>query len=210
MHTIIDISKWQRQVDFDQLKTYLAPGGFLSVIVRAGYGASGRTIDQFAHRNLTEAKRAGLPVGLYWYAPEPLASLKQVNNIVEKLEDFARLYKPEYPLFLDVEGEQNWQSLERPLNHFITQMTNRGMYPGLYGSEQVLYKRVNMENIAPDLNWARWVAKYSNKEPACDWDIWQYTSKGKIPGIVGNVDKNRCQKDYKKIIKERKLNFWTS
>lgn len=210
MHTIIDISKWQGQVDFDRLKTYLAPGGFLSVIVRAGYGGSGRTIDQFAHRNLTEAKRAGLPVGLYWYAPEPLTFLKQVNNIVEKLEDFARLYKPEYPLFLDVEGEQNWQSLERPLNYFITQMTNRGMYPGLYGSEQVLYKRVNMENIAPNLNWARWVAKYSNKEPACDWDIWQYTSKGKMPGIVGNVDKNRCQKDYKKIIKERKLNFWTS
>lgn len=210
MHTIIDISKWQRQIDFDQLKSSVADSEILGVIVRAGYGGSGRTIDQFAHRNLTEAKRVGLPVGLYWYAPEPLSSLKQVNNIVERLEDFARLYKPEYPLFLDVEGEQNWQSLERPLNYFVTQMTNRGMYPGLYGSEQVLYKRVNMENIAPDLNWARWVAKYSNKEPVCDWDIWQYTSKGKIPGISGNVDKNRCQKDYKKIIKERKLNFWTS
>lgn len=210
MHTIVDISKWQRQIDFDQLKSSVADSEILGVIVRAGYGGSGQTIDQFAHRNLTEAKRVGLPVGLYWYAPEPLAPLKQVNNIVEKLEDFARLYKPEYPLFLDVEGEQNWQSLERPLNYFITQMTNRGMYPGLYGSEQVLYKRVNMKNIAPDLNWARWVAKYSSNEPACDWDIWQYTSKGKIPGISGNVDKNRCQKDYKKIIKERKLNFWTS
>lgn len=210
MHTIVDISKWQGQVDFDRLKSCLAPGDFLSVIVRAGYGGSGKTIDQFAHRNLTEAKRVGLPVGLYWYAPEPLASLVQIDNIIKKIEDFARLYKPEYPLFLDVEGEQNWQSLEKPLNYFITQMTNRGMYPGLYGSEQVLYKRVNMKNIAPDLNWARWVAKYSNKEPACDWDIWQYTSKGKIRGISGNVDKNRCQKDYKKIIKERKLNFWTS
>lgn len=210
MHTIVDISKWQGQVDFDRLKFCLAPGDFLSVIVRAGYGGSGKTIDQFAHRNLTEAKRVGLPVGLYWYAPEPLASLVQIDNIIKKIEDFARLYKPEYPLFLDVEGEQNWQSLEKPLNYFITQMTNRGMYPGLYGSEQVLYKRVNMKNIAPDLNWARWVAKYSNKEPACDWDIWQYTSKGKIRGISGNVDKNRCQKDYKKIIKERKLNFWTS
>lgn len=210
MHTIVDISKWQGQVDFDRLKFYLAPGDFLSVIVRAGYGGSGKTIDQFAHRNLTEAKRVGLPVGLYWYAPEPLASLVQIDNIIKKIEDFARLYKPEYPLFLDVEGEQNWQSLEKPLNYFITQMTNRGMYPGLYGSEQVLYKRVNMKNIAPDLNWARWVAKYSNKEPGCDWDIWQYTSKGKIRGISGNVDKNRCQKDYKKIIKERKLNFWTS
>lgn len=210
MHTIIDISKWQGQVDFDRLKFNVAAGEILSVIVRVGLGGSGRTVDHRAHRNLTEAKRVGLPVGLYWYAPEPLASFKQIDNIVEKLEDFARLYKPEYPLFLDVEGEQNWQSLERPLNYFITQMTNRGMYPGLYGSEQVLYKRVNMENIASNLNWARWVAKYSSKEPACDWDIWQYTSKGKIPGISGNVDKNRCQKDYKKIIKERKLNFWTS
>lgn len=210
MHTIIDISKWQGQVDFDRLKFNVAAGEILSVIVRVGLGGSGRTVDHRAHRNLTEAKRVGLPVGLYWYAPEPLASFKQIDNIVEKLEDFARLYKPEYPLFLDVEGEQNWQSLERLLNYFITQMTNRGMYPGLYGSEQVLYKRVNMENIASNLNWARWVAKYSSKEPACDWDIWQYTSKGKIPGISGNVDKNRCQKDYKKIIKERKLNFWTS
>ena len=117
MHTIVDISKWQGQVDFDRLKFCLAPGDFLSVIVRAGYGGSGKTIDQFAHRNLTEAKRVGLPVGLYWYAPEPLASLVQIDNIIKKIEDFARLYKPEYPLFLDVEGEQNWQSLEKPLNY---------------------------------------------------------------------------------------------
>lgn len=210
MHTIVDISKWQGQVDFDRLKFCLAPGDFLSVIVRAGYGGSGKTIDQFAHRNLTEAKRVGLPVGLYWYAPEPLVSLVQIDNIIKKIEDFARLYKPEYPLFLDVEGEQNWQSLEKPLNYFITQMTNRGMYPGLYGSEQVLYKHVNAETLAPGYNWSRWVAKYSSKEPKCYWDIWQYSSNGQVPGIDGNVDLNRCKKDYKKIIKERKLNFWTS
>ena len=32
------------------------------------------------------------------------------------------------------------------------------------------------------------MAKYSVKEPTIEWDAWQYTDKGRIDGIIGNVD----------------------
>lgn len=32
------------------------------------------------------------------------------------------------------------------------------------------------------------MARYSNEEPRVYWDAWQYTSKGSVMGINGNVD----------------------
>lgn len=211
MFAILDVSKWQKLIDFDKLVASVEPLKIDGVIIRVGYGT--RTLDLRAHRNASLAKQAGLPIGFYWYAPEPLVSVSQVYKITQKLKDWAAIYKPELPLFLDVEGEQRWEAkdiLNKLLFTYIKDMNEKGLYPGLYGSEQVLYKHVNAETLAPGYNWSRWVAKYSSKEPKCYWDIWQYSSNGQVPGIDGNVDLNRCKKDYKKIIKERKLNGWTS
>ena len=36
--------------------------------------------------------------------------------------------------------------------------------------------------------------------------MWQYSSKGSVSGISGNVDLNHCYKDYPSIIKESGLN----
>lgn len=212
MHTLLDISKWQGLIDFDTLKASASafPNSFLPVIVRVGFGQ--QTIDIRAHRNLSELKRVGLPVGMYWYAPEPVKK-EHIKGIVDKLEDFAKIYKPEYPIFLDVEGKQLWNSktsLLEPCREFIRLMTSRGMYPGLYGSDLQLYNSIDVNTVAPECNFSRWVARYSTTKPKHVWDIWQYSSAGTMPGINGSVDMNKCQKDYKKIIKERKLNFWTS
>jgi GH25 family lysozyme M1 (1,4-beta-N-acetylmuramidase) len=36
--------------------------------------------------------------------------------------------------------------------------------------------------------------------------MWQYSWKGKIDGIIGDVDLNYCYKDYPSIIKKAGLN----
>ena len=47
-----------------------------------------------------------------------------------------------------------------------------------------------------------WEAAYTSKDTAAVVNgIWQYTSKGSVPGITGNVDLNVAYKDYPAIIK---------
>ena len=52
--------------------------------------------------------------------------------------------------------------------------------------------------------YTKWVAKYSNSKPvgiSGTYDMWQYSSKGSVPGINGNVDMNICYRDFPAEIK---------
>ncbi len=51
----------------------------------------------------------------------------------------------------------------------------------------------------------KWLAEWkSNPTYKKSFGIWQYSSKGQIPGINGNVDLNISYKDYPSIIKGKK------
>mgnify|MGYP000582746554 CR=1 FL=1 len=41
-----------------------------------------------------------------------------------------------------------------------------------------------------------WFARYNATPGRSDMAMWQYTSSGSVPGIVGKVDMNYCYKDY--------------
>ena len=47
-----------------------------------------------------------------------------------------------------------------------------------------------------------WLAAYRTRKPAPGWPfgMWQYTSKGRVPGISVSVDLSRAYKDYPAII----------
>jgi GH25 family lysozyme M1 (1,4-beta-N-acetylmuramidase) len=53
-----------------------------------------------------------------------------------------------------------------------------------------------------------WVAHYNVTKPTYSgaYDIWQYTSTGKIGGVNGNVDMNWCYTDFPSKIKAAGLN----
>ena len=64
-----------------------------------------------------------------------------------------------------------------------------GIYANLYWWEMIL--KDGLERFT------KWVAQYYSK---CEYtganlDIWQYSSKGRIDGIGGNVDMNECYRD---------------
>ena len=52
-----------------------------------------------------------------------------------------------------------------------------------------------------------WVARYGNKPKFVkDYSIWQYTSKGTMEGIKGNIDRDQCFTDFPKLLKGVHLN----
>ena len=65
-----------------------------------------------------------------------------------------------------------------------------GIPCGIYASRSWLYNNIDMNQIPSDANDNTWVAEYGVDKHKYTGKriLWQYTSKGSVPGIKGNVD----------------------
>lgn len=189
----IDVSKWNGNIDWDKVKA----DGVEFVIIRAGYRGSvtGALVeDPNFLANIRGAKRAGLKVGVYFFT--------QAINEVEAVEEASMVialcdgYELDYPVIIDSEGaggEGRADSLDvetrtKVCAAFCETIENAGYEPGVYASRS--WYNANLEVSELD-KYRIWLAEYrSTPLYSGYYDMWQYTSKGKIDGIEGNVDLN--------------------
>lgn len=189
----IDVSKWQGNIDWDKVRE----DGVEFVMIRCGYRGSvtGALVeDPKFLANIRGAKRAGLKVGVYFFT--------QAVNEVEAVEEASMVialcdgYDLDYPIVIDSEGaggEGRADSLDvetrtKVCAAFCETIENAGYEAGVYASRS--WYNANLE--VDDLDDYRiWLAEYrSTPLYSGYYDMWQYTSKGKIDGIEGNVDLN--------------------
>ena len=192
--SVIDISSWQGDLDFDKLKESNLVDG---VIVRLGYGTTlndNPVLDNKFKRNIKELKRLDIPYGIYFYgyAQNEYASNLEanfVNNVLKEVDA-----KLSFPIFYDAEltefdGVKYTKTLYRKvINNFVSKLNEYGYKAvGLYGNLNMLTNG----SLSFSKKYPVWVAQYFNK---CEYDKeyigWQYTSNGSIPGINGRVDMN--------------------
>jgi GH25 family lysozyme M1 (1,4-beta-N-acetylmuramidase) len=58
----------------------------------------------------------------------------------------------------------------------------------IYFNNLAGYRRYDLSQM---LDYQFWYARYTDyPDFYYDFDMWQYTSKGRVPGIEGNVDMN--------------------
>lgn len=196
----IDVSKWQGVIDFDAV----SKSGIDFVIIRAGYGRLASQKDAYFERNYKNAKAVGLKVGAYWYS--------YAETVEEgKLEAAACLdvldgRHMDLPVYFDVEEKRQFDKgrnfVDSLVTVFCSAIGDAGYIPGLYMSTCPLMAYVS-ESVRS--RYTIWVAQYNVK---CTYDgeygIWQYSSKGSVPGIKGNVDMNICYKEFDTPLEERK------
>lgn len=79
---------------------------------------------------------------------------------------------------------------------FCEQVRSHGLQAGVYASESWFKTRLHYEMIKGYLIWA---AKYgvndgtAHDQPALEKvDMWQFSSRGTVPGVAGSVDVNEC------------------
>lgn len=202
----IDVSTHQGKIDWEKVKA----SGIDGVMIRAGYGRN--NIDKQFVRNITECNRLGIPCGVYWfsYAYTEEMAKKEAEYCLEAIKP----YKVELPVCFDFEydsvtyakkqGVKVDKNLATALVHaFCKVVEDAGYYVMNYANLDYL------RNYFDDSvnRYGLWLAWYSNAEkPTVDCDIWQYSSKGKVNGITGNVDMNYAYNDYAKIILKAGLN----
>lgn len=189
-----DVSSYQKQVDWEQVKA----AGFEFVMIRAGYrgyGSAGKLMeDKRAQENYKAAKAAGLQVGAYFFS--------QALNVEEAKEEAAFVmeiikdWELDMPLVFDWEClKENYRTVNvdaRTLTDcakaFCDAVQAKGYDPMVYFNPS---QSRNDMYLAELTQYDFWLAMYSeNMNYAYKVDMWQYTNKGKIPGIQGNADIN--------------------
>ena len=191
-HMGIDVSKWNGSINWEAVKN----SGVSYAIIRCGYRGSttGALIeDPMFRSNIQGASKAGIKVGIYFFT--------QATNEVEAVEEASMVlnlvkgYNISYPIFLDVEasnGRGDAISVETRTavcNAFCRTIQNSGYKAGIYANKTWFNEKINTPSLT---GYKIWLAQYAAAPTysRSKYDMWQYSSKGKVSGISGNVDMN--------------------
>lgn len=200
----IDVSEHQGVIDWETVK---ASSEVNYVIIRAGYGREASQVDKQFERNYAECKRLGIPCGSYWYSYA--VSEEEARKEAAVCLEILKGKQFEYPIYFDVEEPNAFATgnVDKIINAFCGELEKAGYWTGLYMSRSPLMQYVS-ESVRK--RYALWVAEYNS---VCNYHgsygMWQKSSGGSIPGIVGNVDIDECYVDYPARIKASGKNGYT-
>lgn len=188
----VDISKWQGNVDFRKVKDT----GIQFVIARIGYGMYENQKDGEFEDNYKGATTNGLPIGVYLYSYALNTSdAKREAEVVLKWLNNRKL---NLPVYYDIEDKSqetlSKETLTSMCEAFCNRIEQAGYWAGVYANKYWLTTHLDHERL--EKKYTIWVAQYNDQNTyKGKYDMWQYTSQGKVNGINGNVDMNILYRD---------------
>ena len=189
----IDVSEWQGNIDWEKVKA----SGIGFALIRCGYGKNlpGQD-DAFFTRNAEECERLGIPYGVYLfsYATDAETAKSEAAHALRLLKG----RNPRYPLFYDLEdgdttGKQSDGRILEIAKAFVEALETAGFTVGIYANYH--WNTTRLTDPWYDTK-PRWIAQYNDtNDYGGEYDIWQYSNTGAVPGVPGNCDMNRCYVD---------------
>ncbi len=194
---IIDISSYQGIVDWLTFSEWNAKQSdpVKGVYIKASQGVNGQ--DKLALINARGAAKIGLPIGYYHFATLNKADV--VADALSEASDFQaqlrNLPAAQLPPAIDIETDELSLDPFQVLLWVQTwrkNLTNSIIYSGPYFLNQHLPPGHGLGSMG------LWVAHYGTEHPLIPngWSTYylhQYTDKGVIGGIKGNVDLSRTK-----------------
>ena len=181
---IVDISKYQPDVDYDALL-----GDTALVILRAGYrGTLGSVkMDECFKQHADALTARGARFGVYFYSIADTEA--KAREEARKFAEYAGPYKP---LFYAMDAEKP-EITSRAISAFADELKKLGVREGCYVANH-LYGQYGYDNVRDGEDFT-WIPLYGSTRPKYRCDLWQYTSTGSVAGINGNVDMSRITGD---------------
>lgn len=188
----VDVSHHQNDIDWDAYKNTGAKGAIIKVTEGGDF-----VDDRFAGYRKSLSDR-GLKCGLYHFA-RPNGTDMNADATVEAnnfLTQVGTLSANEFPV-LDFEtaNKLSPEKLGQWAEKFMSVVAEKtGKTPWFYSYSNML-KKIDCTNLT---KYPLWLANYQscdkqNPPSAAPWTgmvAWQYSEKGSVPGITGNVDTN--------------------
>lgn len=208
-HVGVDLSTFQKKVDWDRVKGAGIEFAILRCAFR-GYGAEGNLVeDNMFKSHIEGANRVGINTGVYFYT-QALSEAEAVEEAEMALE-LIKPYKVNGPIVIDVEDAgptartKDLTATERTdyVIAFCERIKEAGYKPMIYANMKYFIRMLEIERLE---DYAKWYANYNElydpskitsiwafNDPLYfpyEFDIWQYSEKGKVDGIAGDVDLN--------------------
>ena len=194
--TMIDVSTYNGDIDWNAVKAAGVDYAIIRVGYR-GYGTARLVQDRRFEQNMRGAINAGIRVGAYivTQAVNTEEAVEEASFIVEK----CRGYNVTLPLAIDVEWAGNSYEEGRAnsisastrtdvINAFARTVMNSGYTAMAYANKDWFENKIYSGNLFSSCK--IWLAQYRNTEYTYGGrvNMWQYTSKGRVDGINGDVD----------------------
>lgn len=184
----IDLSCWQENVDYNKLKEQ----GIEFAIIRDGYGKNKTQKDKLFETHYNGLKNVGIKIGAYHYSY--FTSIEGAKKEAKMCLEFIKDKSFELPVFIDVEENriigQGKENITQGIIEFCKIIENAGYKAGVYANLNWFTTYIDVQKII-DCGYAIWLAQWNSSITAnFKVNYWQYTSKGKLEGISGNVDLN--------------------
>ena len=188
---VIDVSYYQGIIDWDK---FVNESDCYGVIIRIGFY---NTLDKMFERNLNEVKRLNIPYGIYLfsYAGDYIGAQTEANftnNIIDLYD-----LKPTLGIYYDIESwtastcssdnitKDEYDGIISTYVSMVSGHVNNSYKVSLYSGRWYAMNRLSTSSK----RYVSWVAEYNDTcKYDSDYTMWQYTSKGMVPGINGNVD----------------------
>ncbi len=189
----IDVSSHQEAVDW----TAVREAGMEFVFIRVGYRGytqGGLQPDPKAREFYEGATAAGLKVGVYFFSQA--ISVAEAQQEAAFLLEAIQGWQLEMPLVYDwefVSSEARTAHMDRRTLTdctiaFCQTVAQAGYTPMIYFNASQARDLLYLEELT---EWPWWLARYSTElDFPYAVDIWQYSNRGTVPGIEGDVDLN--------------------
>lgn len=206
----IDVSRYQGLIDWAQVAAAGYKGAMLKTVstnYKLSKRADGLYIDPTFETNYRNARAAGLDVGVYYYTYATSEAMADAELALVRKAVYGK--ELTMPLAVDVEENKlkpmSTLDLTNLTAYALEQVEKMGFYAQLYTYTHYSNMELDMGRLAS--RWDVWLSDTTGHTPAVGYhyNAHQHTSKGRVPGISGNVDLNVTEIDYPRIIRKKGL-----
>ena len=205
----IDVSEHQGRIDWDAVKA----SGIDFAILRVGFGAPsfGGRVDYQFNRNISECERLAIPYGVYVYsyAFDNQQAADEASMVIDCLSG----HNPRLPVYYDLEdktiiADGRQSGIASRAQTFCNKISSAGYKPGIYANLN-WFNNILTDPVFKSGSWDHWIAQYNSQcHYTASYSFWQYTSRGKVSGISGNVDMNYAYVDVSLYYWQLKEGTW--
>ncbi len=205
-HLGADISYHQKKIDWVKLQQ--TPIEF--IMLRCGfrgYTQGSLIVDEKFREYADAATEIGIPIGVYFFtqALTEEEALEEADFVLDLIKD----YPISYPVAIDTEyvsaadartnlTELTKEERSKLLCVFCERIKENGYYPMVYASENWLRRNLDASMLQ---QYEIWAPQYlDSNDFMYDFSIWQYTERGQIDGIQGEVDLNISMVNYASFV----------
>lgn len=196
--TGIDVSSHQGEIDW----AMVAESGVEFAIVQVGYrgySSGALAADERFAENAQGAQENGIALGAYFFSQ--CLSVEEAREEALFVVDQLKGYDIRWPVIFDWEPVENSRTSEMDTSiltdcarTFCQILEHAGYRAGVYFNQIYGYQHYDLSRLQ---NYVFWLAEYDPYPSfSYDFDIWQYSCTGTLPGIETTVDLNLSFVDY--------------